>query len=84
MIRRTVTRARIAILAAPVFFLISALAYGQLDKMIIPAGTPEDKDLTAITNEPARDQSKALAILATHEPAGQPQPSRRVLHVPIA
>jgi hypothetical protein len=60
MIRRTMTRARIAILAVPVFFLMSALAYGQLDKMIIPAGTPEDKDLTAITNEP--DAQKRIAM----------------------
>ena len=60
MIGRTMARPRIAIFAAPVFFLISALAFGQLDKMTIPAGTPEDKDLTAIANE--QDAQKRIAM----------------------
>lgn len=35
------------------------LAYGQLDKMVIPAGTPEDKDLNRIGDEP--DAQKRIA-----------------------
>jgi tetratricopeptide (TPR) repeat protein len=54
------TRTRSAIFAASVFFLMSSLAFGQLDKMVIPAGTPEDKDLTLIGNEP--DGQKRIAM----------------------
>jgi tetratricopeptide (TPR) repeat protein len=32
--------------------LISALAFSQVEKIVIPAGTPEDNDLNAISNEP--------------------------------
>lgn len=59
------TRARTTIFAASLFFLMSAflmssLAFGQLDKMVIPAGTPEDKDLTTIGNE--QDGQKRIAM----------------------
>jgi hypothetical protein len=54
------TRERVAMFALSVFFLMSSLAYGQLDKMTIPAGTPEDKDLTAIGNE--QDGQKRIAM----------------------
>jgi hypothetical protein len=36
------------------------LGYGQVDKIVIPAGTPEDKDLNAITSEP--DAQKKIAM----------------------
>jgi hypothetical protein len=54
------TRARTSMFAVLVFFLITSLAYSQLDKITIPAGTPEDKDLTAIANEP--DAQKRIAM----------------------
>ncbi len=38
----------------------SALALAQLDKIVIPAGTPEDQALTAIANQP--DAEKKLAM----------------------
>ena len=41
-----------------VFFPL--LMHAQLDKIVIPAGTPEDKALQAITNEP--DQAKKLSM----------------------
>lgn len=47
-----------------VFFLLSfaltGVLYGQVDKIVIPAGTPEDKALTLIANE--QDQSKKTAM----------------------
>src|SRR5258708_19379200 len=46
-----------------VFFwilLFAAQAGAQMDKISIPAGTPEDRDLQAISNE--RDESKKLAM----------------------
>jgi len=46
------TRGRISIRTMLVFFLAVPALYGQLDKMVIPAGTPEDKELTEIGNEP--------------------------------
>jgi hypothetical protein len=33
------------------FLFTSLLAYGQVEKLTIPAGTPEDKDLNAISSE---------------------------------
>jgi tetratricopeptide (TPR) repeat protein len=42
-------RARFAMVCSFVF--LSSFACCQLDKVVIPAGTPEDKDLTAISNE---------------------------------
>jgi tetratricopeptide (TPR) repeat protein len=42
------------------FLLSRAPLYGQLDKIVIPAGTPEDQALQAITNEP--DPAKKLAM----------------------
>lgn len=38
----------------------SAVSLAQLDKIVIPAGTPEDQALTAITNE--QDNSKKVAM----------------------
>ena len=42
------------------FFLTASLSYGQLDTVSIVAGTPEDKDLTAIGNEP--DAQKKISM----------------------
>ena len=44
------TPARALILA--MFLLVLPLVYGQVEKIVIPAGTPEDKDLNLITSEP--------------------------------
>src|SRR5712691_7541642 len=41
-------------------FLLAAQASAQIDKINIPAGTPEDRDLQAITNE--QDAAKKLAM----------------------
>ena len=40
--------------------VVSVLGHAQLDKIVIPAGTPEDQVLTAITNE--QDPQKKLAM----------------------
>ncbi len=45
-----------ALLAA----LLSTTAFGQVDKIVIPAGTPEDQALTQIANEP--DAAKKVAM----------------------
>lgn len=45
-----------ALLAA----LLSMTAFGQVDKIVIPAGTPEDQALTQIANEP--DAAKKVAM----------------------
>ena len=45
-------------LTAAVF--CSVLSHAQLDKIVIPAGTPEDQALTAITNE--QDNTKKVAM----------------------
>ena len=51
------------VLLAPVFALLLALpAAGQVRKIVIPAGSPEDQALQAITNEP--DAQKRLALYA--------------------
>jgi len=42
------------------FCLIASRAHAQADKIIIPAGTPEDHDLQTITNE--QDVAKKLAM----------------------
>jgi hypothetical protein len=52
------TRARGLILA--LFLLVVPLVYSQVDKITIPAGTPEDKDLNLITSEP--DAQKKVAM----------------------
>jgi tetratricopeptide (TPR) repeat protein len=44
----------------PVVLLVPLLLHAQLDKMTIPAGTPEDQALNAISNEP--DAQKKLAM----------------------
>src|SRR5882724_3977832 len=46
--------------AAIVVFLLSLSAFAQLAKIVIPAGTPEDQALTAISNE--QDAQKKLAM----------------------
>lgn len=46
--------------AAIVVFLFSFSAFAQLDKIVIPAGTPEDQALTAISNE--QDAQKKIAM----------------------
>lgn len=43
-----------------VFALIASLSFGQIDKVTIAAGTPEDKDLTAIGNE--NDTQKKVSM----------------------
>lgn len=54
------TRVRGSIFAVLFFFLMSSLGYGQVDKIVFPAGTPEDKDLNLITSEP--DAQKKIAM----------------------
>jgi tetratricopeptide (TPR) repeat protein len=49
------------LLAAVAFLLfVSALCVAQIDKIIIPAGTPEDRDLQTISSE--QDAAKKLAM----------------------
>jgi tetratricopeptide (TPR) repeat protein len=43
-----------------VFALIASLSFAQIDKVTIAAGTPEDKDLTAIGNE--NDTQKKVSM----------------------
>jgi tetratricopeptide (TPR) repeat protein len=43
-----------------IFALIASLSFGQIDKVTIAAGTPEDKDLTAIGNE--NDTQKKISM----------------------
>jgi hypothetical protein len=50
--------ARAAILA--VFISLAATAFSQLDNIAIPAGTPEDQDLNAISNE--QDAQKKISM----------------------
>ena len=42
---------RITRLLASFFFFVSAISYAQIDKIVIPAGTPEDLALTEIAKE---------------------------------
>ena len=46
--------------AAVVVLLLSLFSFAQLDKIVIPAGTPEDQALTAISNE--QDAQKKIAM----------------------
>ena len=46
--------------AAIVVLLLSLSCFAQLDKIVIPAGTPEDQALTAISNE--QDAQKKVAM----------------------
>src|SRR5882672_5335987 len=46
--------------AAIVVLLLSLSCFAQLEKIVIPAGTPEDQALTAISNEP--DAQKKVAM----------------------
>src|SRR5580692_12477493 len=54
------TRTRIVVLMFISLLLFSGLAHGQVDRISIPAGTPEDQALTAISNE--QDTQKKLAM----------------------
>jgi len=54
------TRAQGLIFARLLFSFLLPLGYGQVDKIVIPAGTPEDKDLNVITSEP--DAQKKIAM----------------------
>lgn len=47
-------------LVLPVVLLVSAMASAQIDRIIIPAGTPEDQALTVISNE--QDAQKKLSL----------------------
>jgi len=47
-------------LVLPVVVVLSVLGHAQLDRIVIPAGTPEDQALTAISNE--QDTQKKLAM----------------------
>ena len=47
-------------LRAAVILLLSLYSFAQFDKLVIPAGTPEDQALTAISNEP--DAAKKLTM----------------------
>lgn len=54
-------RTRCPVVLAVVFPLVlSILGHAQLDRIVIPAGTPEDQALTAISNEP--DTQKKLPM----------------------
>ncbi len=46
--------------AAIVVLLLSLSSFAQLDKIVIPAGTPEDQALAAISNE--QDEQKKVAM----------------------
>lgn len=50
----------LVLVAVCLFFLFIATAGAQIDKIVIPAGTPEDHDLQAISNE--QDAAKKLAM----------------------
>ncbi|MGA7929802.1 MAG: hypothetical protein WCA20_27890 [Candidatus Sulfotelmatobacter sp.] len=50
----------VLVVASFCFFLAAARASAQGDKIVIPAGTPEDHDLQAISNE--QDAAKKLAM----------------------
>ena len=54
------TRARGLRFALFLVFSLLPYAYGQLDKMVIPAGTPEDKELNLISDEP--DAQKKITM----------------------
>ena len=51
---------RTRVLALAVFVWFPALALAQLDRIVIPAGTPEDKDLNLINSE--QDAQKKLSL----------------------
>lgn len=57
MIRRA---SSLAVLAVAAFFFSPTLSSAQIDKIVIPAGTPEDRDLQVISNE--ADATKKLAM----------------------
>jgi tetratricopeptide (TPR) repeat protein len=50
----------VAMRRAAVVLLLSLSSFAQLDKIVIPAGTPEDQALTAISNE--QDAQKKVAM----------------------
>jgi tetratricopeptide (TPR) repeat protein len=50
----------LAVVAICCFFFLTEQAGAQIDKIVIPAGTPEDHDLQSISNE--QDAAKKLAM----------------------
>jgi tetratricopeptide (TPR) repeat protein len=54
------TRTRLVVVMFLSLLSFSVFAHGQLDRISIPAGTPEDQALTAISNE--QDTQKKLAM----------------------
>lgn len=52
--------AKLLAFAVCCFFFLTKQAGAQVDKIVIPAGTPEDHDLQSISNEP--DAAKKLAM----------------------
>src|ERR1700678_3384179 len=54
------TRSLVLIAVVFCFFLVTLPANAQADKILIPAGTPEDHDLQAIASE--QDAAKKLAL----------------------
>jgi tetratricopeptide (TPR) repeat protein len=50
----------VAVVFCFIFIIINPRAGAQMDKIVIPAGTPEDHDLQAISNE--QDAAKKLAM----------------------
>ena len=53
-------RGRWCVVVVFCFFFLLPRANAQMDKLVIPAGTPEDHDLQAISNE--QDAAKKLAM----------------------
>ena len=51
---------RVPYTAVAVLILVSSLSFGQIDKIALAAGSPEDKDLTAIGNE--QDPQKKISM----------------------
>ncbi len=54
------TRTRLVVLMFLCSLVFSVIAQGQIDRISIPAGTPEDQALTAISNQ--QDPQKKLAM----------------------
>jgi tetratricopeptide (TPR) repeat protein len=54
------TRSLVVLMVAVFTLVFSVLGHAQLDNIVIPAGTPEDQALTAISNE--QDTQKKLAM----------------------
>ena len=57
-------RRRVVVLA--LVLLMSSLVYSQVDKIVIPAGTPEDQALSAINSEPSSMRNKRFSMTASY------------------